>query len=127
MASSSRTPAQGAVGGPPAFLATIAKSMAARMGASNPASAHYVLTTRQVAESLVAGDHVQTNPEGYLVVLHGHFCAPGARVPPGAPMPTGTQINLTIDPMTQQILDFGISNQSLSLSTLGQVQPLTLP
>lgn len=128
MASSSNTPSQGAVGGPPGFVATIAKSMAARMGDSNPTSAQYVLTTRQAAESLVAGDHVHTNPEVYLVVLHGHFSDPGARVPPGAPIPTGTQINFTIDPVTQQILDFGISNQSLSdLPTLGQVQSLTLP
>ena len=106
---------------PPGVCGDHCKSVAVRMGDSNLTSTQYVLTTCQTAESLVAGNHVDTIPEVYLVVLHGHFSDPGARLPPGAPIPTGTQLVLRL---TQQILDFGISNPSLSnLSTLGQGQP----
>lgn len=129
MASSSGTSSQQAdVGGPPAFVATIAKSMAVQMGDSNPTSVQCVRTTRQAAEWYMTRGYVRTNPEVYLVVLHGHFSNPVARVPLGAPIPTGTQINFTIDPVTHGILDFGISNQSLNdLSVLGHVQDLILP
>ncbi|MCY0879646.1 MAG: hypothetical protein OWU84_11985 [Firmicutes bacterium] len=127
MAPSSNPSSQGGVSVPPAFVVSIAKSLAAKMGDPHPVSAQYVLTTRQRAEWFVARAHVHSNPEVYLVVLCGHFSDPFARVPPGAPTPTGTQIHFTIDPVTHGILDFGISHQSLGdLSVLGQVQPLVL-
>ncbi|MHB1954203.1 MAG: hypothetical protein ACYCOU_10700 [Sulfobacillus sp.] len=105
---------------PPTYVTAIAQMMAARMGDAHPTSAMYVATTRVAAESLVAGaTHFHANPNVYFVVLHGQFKDTYARIPPGTAIPTGTEIDFTIDPVTHTVLDFGISNQNPDLSRLG--------
>ncbi len=105
---------------PPTYVTAIARMMAARMGDAQPTSAMYVATTRVAAESLVAGaTHFHANPNVFFVVLHGQFKDTYARIPPGTAIPTGTEIDFTIDPVTHTVLDFGISNQNPDLSRLG--------
>lgn len=127
MASSGSNPSSTS-SAPPAYIVTLAKTMAARMGDSTPSAVQYVHTSRGAAESLLSGNTVDTNSPVILVVLHGKFRDPYARMPKGAAAPTGTEINFTVDPVTHAILDFGISNQPLNnLSHLGQVEPFTIP
>lgn len=113
---------------PPTYIVSLAKKMATQMGDATPSKAQYVQTSRGAAESLLSGNTVDTNSKVILVVLHGKFRDLSARMPKGAPAPTGTEINFTVNPITHAILDFGISNQPLNnLSTLGKVEPFTIP
>jgi hypothetical protein len=113
---------------PPTYIVSLAKTMAAQMGDATPSAAQYVQTSRGAAESLLSGNTVDTNSTVILVVLHGKFRDPYARMPKGAPAPTGTEINFTVNPITHVILDFGISNQPMNnLSILGKLEPFTIP
>ena len=69
-----------------------------------------MLTTRLIPMALLTGQPMNSITPVILVVLHGKFKDPNARVPSGAPIPAGTEINFTIDPTTHAIYDFGISN-----------------
>lgn len=109
----------------PSFVTTLAKSQAAQVDDPMPTSVECVLTTRQVAVQSTMAAHVVSNPPVYLVVMHGHFIDRSARIPPGQPFPQGNTVLFTIDTKTQQILDFGICNQSVHLAALGHVYPLT--
>lgn len=116
--------AQGVADTAPAYVENIANSMAQSMGDASPTSAQYVLTTRQTAEQMATGSTVDSNQQVYLVVLHGTFVDKYARIPEGTAAPTGSEIEFTIDPSTQQVLDFSISSQKLDLSQLGTPQML---
>lgn len=111
----------------PAYVAQIAEAQAKQMGDAAPTSAVCVLTKRAAAEQLAAGAVVDSNPAVYFVVLQGEFKDTQAYLPPGAPAPTGTEIDFTIDPTTQTILDFGIADQPPDVAALGTPTTLSLP
>ena len=84
-----------------------------------------VSTTRGPAEQVVAGAGVDSpGTRVWLVVLHGHFQDPGASLPSGAPIPTGSIISFTINKQSHHIMDFGIGDRSPNLLSLGQVKSI---
>jgi hypothetical protein len=105
----------------------LVKNFASANGDATPANAVIVPTTRQVAEQQDAGAVVSTNEPDYYVILHGHFVAHDAHVPPGASLPTGTVLTLTVDPSSNTITDWGISDAEPNADAVGAPQPLPLP
>jgi hypothetical protein len=102
-------------------LTAIAQQAAAAGHSRRPAQIHYVKTTRQRAEKVLAGATVTTSQPVYVIALSGHFTHPG---PPRAnETVTGTTMTITVDAATGQITDWGISPaQTLPLAQLGQVR-----
>ncbi len=107
----------------PAFVLATAKRLATTMGDASPTAANYVVTTRQAANQLI-GAHVKSNPPVFLVVLHGHFIDRNAYGPPGSSDPTGSMLVFTIDTVTHQVLDLGVTNYQPQLGKLSPVHPL---
>jgi hypothetical protein len=115
-----RADATGA-GAVPDYVSQIAQRIASEMGDASPTASNEVYTTRQAAEGLTSGAVVDTDVPVYLVELRGNFVDKYARLPPGAAFPTGTEVDFTIDPRSQTVLDLGISNNSPDISSLGSV------
>lgn len=113
-------------GSVPAYVSQIAQGIAIAMGDASPTSSIEVYTTRAAAEWLTSGAVVDTNVPVYLVELRGNFVDKHARIPAGAAFPTGTEVNFTIDPRSQSVLDFGISNNPPDISSLGSVSAVPL-
>ncbi|PSR34846.1 MAG: hypothetical protein C7B46_03855 [Sulfobacillus benefaciens] len=111
---STRLTSQPASTSVPAYVAQIAEAQAKQMGDAAPTSAVCVAA-------------VDSNPAVYFVVLQGEFKDTQAYLPPGAPAPTGTEIDFTIDPTTKTILDFGIADQPPDVAALGTLTTLSLP
>lgn len=98
-----------------------ARDLAALNGEPDPAGISYVMTTRAKANGLF-GATVDSDQAAYLVQLHGHFNGATASRPHGAPAPHGTVLTVTIDSLTGQITDWGISDTAAPLNKLGAVQ-----
>jgi len=100
-------------------------------GDAHPVSIRAVATTE--AKALVTATPGDTVPgsasqPAYLVVMKGHFKLTHASVPPGARIPTGRYLSLTINPSTMQVMDLGLRNAPpphASLRTYGPVSDLT--
>jgi hypothetical protein len=63
----------------------------------------------------------------YLIVMTGHFVDAHAFIAPGQPAPSGTTITFTVDPKTQGIRDFGLSNASPDTSSVAMSAVYFLP
>lgn len=63
----------------------------------------------------------------YLVILTGSFKYAEASVPPGARLPTGHYLVVTINPSTFQVMDLSIGNHRppIPLGKYGPVSDLT--
>src|SRR5436309_1535448 len=96
----------------PAFVTAAASRVAAINGDAHPSSAAWVKTTRQTAISAESTDTVDSNQSVYYVVLHGHFAATKGYLGPGAAVPTGTILTLTVDASTGEVLDNSLSNKT---------------
>jgi hypothetical protein len=115
-----------AVGSVPDYVSRITQRIATAMGDASPTSSVEVYTTRAAAERLTSGAVVDTDGPVYLVELRGNFIDKSARIGCGAAFPTGTEVDFTIDPHSQTVLDLGISNNSPDISSLGSVSAVPL-
>jgi|SRR5579862_174457 len=114
----------------PSELAAIQQlvlKVATSQGDPSPTNISLIPTTRQVAERIDAGSgQGYANTPVYFVIAHGHFTAYNASVPPGAPLPTGTVLTLTIDPATNMITDAGLESTTPNLNAIGVPQRFRL-
>jgi hypothetical protein len=110
----------------PAFVTAAANRVAAINGDAHPSSAGWVKTTRQRAVSAESTDTVDSNQPVYYVVLHGHFAATKGYLGPGAAVPTGTILTLTVDASTGEVLDNSLSNRTPDFSHTGRLSALAL-
>jgi hypothetical protein len=104
--------------------------MARRSGDAHPVSISAVATTRAKALRLATpGDTVAGSADqlAYLVVMKGNFTLKYAPVPPGARLPTGRYLTITINPSTFQVMDLALRNGPPhgALRSLGPVANLT--
>lgn len=83
----------------------------------------WVRVTRGIANALTSGGSVgvEDSENVVLVEAQGNFTATYAHPPYGAPLPTGTEMTLILDPTTGQVLDYGLSNTAVDLSSVGAV------
>jgi hypothetical protein len=103
--------------------------LARHSGDANPASIWAVSTTRAKAlRAATPGDMVpgSASQPAYLVVITGKFKLVDAPVPPGARLPTGRYLAVTVNPATFQVMDLGLSNHnpSVPLRSYGPVSNL---
>jgi hypothetical protein len=117
-------PIVGPSSGPPSWVGETARLVAISSKDPNPTFAEWVLADAKLIAPAVGLTPDQVSGTEYLVVLHGHFTDAGAKVPAGAPFPTGTLLVFTLDPATHQVKDFGISNTPVTVKGL---QPFSLP
>jgi hypothetical protein len=110
----------------PAFVTAAANRVAAINGDAHPSNAAWVKTTRQTAVSAESTDTVDSNQPVYYVVLHGHFAATKGYLGPGAAVPTGTILTLTVDASTGEVLDNSLSNKTPDFSHTGPPSGLAL-
>jgi hypothetical protein len=112
----------------PAYVVKIAEHEAKENGDPIPTQAVAIDTTRGAAMVAAAAGGVDgsTIPV-WFVVMDGHFKDRNARVPPGAPLPTGRVIAFTINQHAHQIMDFGIGDRSPNLASLGTVTSFSMP
>lgn len=87
--------------------------LARRNGDTHPASIRAVFTTQDKAlRAATPGDLIPGSADRpvYLVVMTGNFTDTLASVPPGARIPTGRYLAVTINPVTFQVMDLGLGN-----------------
>jgi hypothetical protein len=103
---------------PPEWLVQEARDMAVANQDPSPTSAQWVLTNAQAAAPAVGLTSDQATEDAvYLVVLEGEFTGL-AKGPSGADPPVGTTLVFTLDPATQQVLDWGITSDEIDVSGL---------
>ncbi|MBV9949620.1 MAG: hypothetical protein JOZ69_22455 [Myxococcales bacterium] len=74
----------------------------------------------QAAEKVVSGDIVNDHVAVYVVeVTGGTFTENGASIPPGASVPTGSALTLTVDAQSFRLLDVGLTDRAPDLTALG--------
>jgi hypothetical protein len=112
----------------PAYVVKIAEQQSKENGDPIPTRAVAVDTTRGAAMAAAAAGRVDGSMiPVWFVVMDGHFTDHNARVPPGAPLPTGRVIAFTINQHTHHIMDFGIGDRSPNLASLGTVTSFSTP
>jgi hypothetical protein len=113
---------------PAGILGLLATRIAADAGDPSPTGAAYVVASRRAANAADNGDQLNLpDEEVYYVVLHGHFIARNAFVPPGSPPPTGSVIGFTVDPQTYDILDYSLSDKARDIGRFGRPIRLAVP
>ena len=108
-------------------LRTAMLRLARHNGDANPASISAVSTTRGKAlPAATPGDMIpgSASQPAYLVVITGKFKLDDAPVPPGARIPTGRYLAVTVNPATFQVMDLGLSNHQLPVP-LGSFGPVS--
>ena len=109
-----------------AQLRTAALQTAAENGDSHPTGGTVVATTKKAIFALNNGMEPADDPNVYVVTLHGNFVAKNARVPAGAPLPTGHEMVLVFDAATLKALTFMLGDSPIHADRVGPAQPLTL-
>lgn len=96
---------------------------AAASGDPSVAHGQWVRMTRGVANALTSGGSVgvEDSEDVVLVEAPGNFTATYAHPVYGAPLPTGTEMTLILDPTSGQVLDYGLSHSAVDLSSVGAV------
>lgn len=112
---------------PDQWLSSLASRVGEQDGDTHPAGGWYVRTTRQTAMDATDAGTVDSDEAVYLVVLRGHFIHSMYYGPAGSHAPRGTVVTFTVDPITREILDYGISDTAPDLASLGNVHLLSLP
>lgn len=100
-------------------ISATVKRFAMVLGESAPGPSQYVKTTRKQASSAASGAVVDSDQAVYLVQAPGKFTVPSARAPRGAKAPTGSNLTVTIDATTGQVLDWGVRQNQANLSHFG--------
>jgi len=112
---------------PPAQILAQIKYLAVANGEPNPTDIQYVTTTGADAAKALS-EAPPPGPAGaesvVLVAARGRFIGYGAKVPPGAALPTGTVITAVMDAATGALTEWGISDTFPQLATLGRVVKL---
>jgi hypothetical protein len=110
-------------------LQHLALQNAASMGEQNPGNMKAVQTTHAAAMSLMYpgsrpgafNNFVADGTTVYVITMTGHFTAYDATVPPGIPLPTGTDETLVIDNQGD-VLDLSLNdNPEPTLASVGPV------
>ena len=111
-----------------ALRSTIMRFAAAN-GENNPSDGQLYRTTRQAALDVTdKGASIANDSPVYVVVIHGAFTAYGASPPKKfGGLPTGHVLTIVVDPNTDDIKDYTLSQGALDLSSLGSPAPLDLP
>ena len=109
-----------------ATLRVLANTMVVTSEGMGVSTGQAVLTTRQQAATVTAGDMVNSDQGVYLVQLHGQFTAVDASVPPGQVAPTGQYLTFAVDSLTGDVLDWTVGNHYSDLAALGPVAALSL-
>jgi hypothetical protein len=109
----------------------IATNLARNNGDANVQQAVYAMATEGDAVKLVdPGDSTSADLESTTPVIvtsiTGNFTGNGASFPAGSKPPTGDTLTVVTTQSTGQILEWGISNAPVDLSSLGDAQALTL-
>jgi hypothetical protein len=99
-------------------------------GDAHPGSIRAVFTTQAKALRTAAPGDLIPGSAGrpvYLVVMTGNFKDTHAPVPPGARLPAGRYLAVTINPATLWIMDFSVGNHRppVPLQNYGPVSDLT--
>jgi len=115
----------------PSQLQEIATSVSAGAGESHPSNVKAVETTYGQALSMVYGsvppNTLNTAANVYVITMTGHFTAYHALIPPGVPLPTGTQQMLIVD-LNGNTLDSWLNdNPQPALAQAGPVMQLSNP
>jgi hypothetical protein len=101
--------------------------LAAGNGEPNPTDIQYVSTTGADAAKALS-EAPPPGPAGaesvILVAARGRFTGYGAKIPPGAALPTGTVITAVMDAASGALTEWGISRTFPQLATLGPVVKL---
>src|SRR6476646_4287258 len=111
-------------GAPPSWLVDQAYQAAYQNGDIAPDQAEWVLTDANTIAPAVGLQSGDPNVQEYLIVLHGTFTGYDASVPAGASLPTGKVLTAAYAPDSQQVTDFGIGDQLVSVPGL---TPFDLP
>lgn len=92
-------------------------------GDSSVTHGQWVRVTRGIANALTSGGSVgvEGSEKVVLIEARGNFTATYAHPPHGAPLPTGTEMTLILDPISGQVLDYGLSHTAVDLSSVGAV------
>ena len=96
--------------------------MTSTNGDDAPTNIEYVTTTEGAAMQLAYGasaDPAEASDAVVLTVALGHFTGTSAKVPASAPPPTGTVMTVVVDGATGAIRDWGITDKSPALTSLG--------
>ena len=115
------TPTAGQV----AQLRAAALETTAENGDSHPTGGTVVATTKKAIFALNNGMEPADDPNVFVVTLHGNFVAKNARVPAGAPLPTGHEMVLVFDAATLKPLTFMLGDSPIDADRIGTSQPLT--
>jgi hypothetical protein len=112
--------------GTPVTSSSAAAAIAERIAATNnvptPPTVDVAQATRTQAIAVVdPTDTIATNEPSYVVQMSGDFIGYGAKVPPGAALPTGTNMTVVINASSGRITDWSIDNSPQPLSALGPV------
>jgi hypothetical protein len=109
---------------PPAWLVDKAYETAYKNGDITPDSASWVLSDANTIAPAIGLESGDPSVQQYLVVLHGHFTAFMARVPPGASLPKGSILTFAVDVVTREVTDWGVGDREVDIPGL---QSFTLP
>lgn len=101
-------------------LVASVRKVAAMLGESNPTRLRYVNTTRHAGNAAL-GASVSTDQPVYQLQAVGNFTLPSQRVRSGKVGARGTNLNITVDAESGQVLDWGISEKSVDLTDLGLI------
>lgn len=99
----------------------LAPELSQELGGARATSSTAVETTRGAASKLL-GFSVTGNQPVVTLQLKGNFTAHTAKMPPEAKnrFPRGSVINVVLEKNTGYVLDWGISNNTANLATLGK-------
>jgi hypothetical protein len=108
------------------LVRTLAVRAAIANGDRSPTEIAYVKSTRSAANLLLSHSR-STDPDVAVFVVQerGRFEAKHAHVPIGHRPLTGTVISLVVRVVDGQVLDFGLTQEYVDLSPLGQVHRLS--
>lgn len=97
---------------PPSWLSELAGSIASQNGDVSPTSALWGTTTAAaIAHSVgtTGGDPTQVE---FVVIMNGRFTDTNAFVPAGSALPSGNEIEFTVDVNSHEVQDFEIGDRS---------------
>jgi hypothetical protein len=107
----------------PAWVVQEAQRMAAANGDPTPSSVQWMLTDANTAAAAVGLEEGDPDQRVYLLVLEGRFTATMSHPPAGEEFPEGSILAFTIDPSTQEVLDWNLSDTAVDLAGLQSLDP----
>ncbi|AFZ13559.1 hypothetical protein Cri9333_2704 [Crinalium epipsammum PCC 9333] len=106
-------------------LLDIALQVAKESDDALPDSITYIETTRQKLDGLPSNLNNPSTNKVYLVMMKGKFTLNRVPLPVRAKLPSGNNLNLTVDGNTGQVVSLGINDLPADLKQLGEIKNLT--